>query len=283
MKNLHVACFVAAIVLIRHGNAQSFATSFETPGSFQTDFNVYENTGGGTVTFVNAPYSQSATSGVGGSGGIDILLTGVADSTAIYKNISFNFASSGNALTISAFMKVIAPTETGNREMQLGFVNNATSGFASNAGLAFTSLRFNPTAVGSVTFIPQWQTKTAAGALVNTTVSPNITFVQNDWYLMSLTFANNGGGNIIGTGFVADFGPSGTTAGTVTSITGANLTSADIAADATVFAAFRGFNRDGASTLDDFSATTTVPEPSTYALLTAGAGAIFMASRRRRS
>jgi hypothetical protein len=280
MKRLHLCCLLAAAGLIAKSNA-SFFDDFNTAGSFQLNYNVYQNTATPTVSFTGSPYTQSANTGVGGSGGIDVAapVTGItADSTSINKSQSFDFSQSGTTLTISAFMKAIAPTETGNRMLQLGFVNDATSGMNGNAGLSFTSMRFNPTAVGSMTFAPQWQTKTAAGATVNTTVTPNITFVQNDWYLMSLSFVNNGGGAIGGSGFVQDMGVDGTTPGAITTITSANLTSADIAADATVFAAFRSFHNDGVATLDNFSA---VPEPSTVALFGAASAGLLMLRRRR--
>ena len=280
MKRLHLCCLLAAAGLIAKSNA-SFFDDFNTPGSFQLNYNVYQNTSPSTVSFTGSPYTQSANTGVGGSGGIDVAVpvAGItADSTAINKTQSFDFSQSGTALTISAFMKAIAPTETGNRMLQLGFVNDATSGMNGNAGLSFTSLRFNPTATTSMTFTPQWQTKTAAGSVVNTAVSPNITFVQNDWYLMSLTFVNNGGGAIGGSGFVQDMGVDGTTSGTITPITSANLTSADIAADATVFAAFRSFQKDGVAALDNFAA---VPEPSSLALFGAASAGLLILRRRR--
>jgi hypothetical protein len=279
MRRLHFCCLIAAASFGGGANA-SFLEDFSTPGSFQANFNVYQNTTPPTVSFTGSPYTQSATSGVGGSGGLDVAATGTVDSTAIYKNDTFNFANSGSSLTISAFMKVIPPAETGNRLLQLGFVNEATSGMNGNTGLAFMSLRFNPTAINSTTFTPQWQTKTAAAGVVNTSVTPTITFDPNEWYLMSLTFVNNGGGSIAGSGFVQDFGADGTTGGTVTQITPQTLTSADIAADASVFAAFRGFQRDGIANLDNFSA---VPEPSTTALIGVAAAAGFAVARRRRS
>jgi hypothetical protein len=97
---------------------------------------------------------------------------------------------------------------------------------------------------------------------------------------MSLTFVNNGGGSIGGSGFVQDFGTDGLTAGATTQLTPVSLTSADIAADTTVYAAFRGFNRDGLGAVDNFAATQNVPEPSTIALLGLS-GALLLVRRRR--
>jgi hypothetical protein len=97
---------------------------------------------------------------------------------------------------------------------------------------------------------------------------------------MSLTFVNNGGGNIGASGSVQDFGTDGLTAGATTQLTPITLSSADIAADPTVYAAFRGFRGDGTGTIDNFAATVNVPEPSTLALLGLS-GAFFLARRRR--
>jgi hypothetical protein len=281
MKRIHVSCLLAAAAMIAKANA-SFFDDFNTPGTFLNDYNIYQNTTPPTLSTTGSPYTQSATTGVGGTGGIDVITGGTAgitpDSTAINKGNVFDFSTSGSSLTISAMMKVIPPLETNNRELHLGFSTDATSGMNGNTGLSFMSLRFNPTAVGSTTFTPQWQTKTAAGAVVNTSVTPNITFVANDWYLMSLTFVNNGGGAIAGSGFVQDFGTDGLTVGAVTSITGASLTSADIAADPSVYAAFRGFQRDGLATLDNLSA---VPEPSSIALLGFAGAGLFLVRRRK--
>src|SRR5690348_4343093 len=98
MKRLHLCCLLAAAGLIAKSNA-SFFDDFNTPGSFQLNYNVYQNTSPSTVSFTGSPYSQSANTGVGGSGGLDVLSapTGsgiTADSTAINKTQSFDFSQS---------------------------------------------------------------------------------------------------------------------------------------------------------------------------------------------
>jgi hypothetical protein len=277
---------------LAHVQGQSFFVDFNTANQFTDNFNVYQNAATPVVSFTGSPYTQGAASGIGGTGGIDVTAGGgttglTSDSTAIYKNSTFDFSTSGTSLTISAMMKIIPTSETGNRLLQLGFVNDPTSGMNGNAGLAFTSMRFNPPgttgASGSVAYTPQWQTKVAAGTTtVNTAGAPSpINFTTGDWYKMSLTFVNNGGGSIGGSGSVQDFGTDGLTAGAITQLTPITLTSADIAADPTVYAAFRGFHNDGLGTLDNFAATVNVPEPSTIALL--GLSGAFLVARRRRS
>jgi hypothetical protein len=283
MTPTKAAILVAAAALIAKTQAQSFFEDFNTAGSYANNFNVFSNA---TPAGAN-PYSQSTTSGVGGSGGIDVSnATGTTpDSTSIYKNSTFNFANSGSSLTVSAMMKIVPTAENGNRLLQLGFVNDPTSGMNGNAGFAFTSMRFNPPATiggaGAVPYTPQWQTKTAAGSTVATAGAPSpVNFTTGNWYLMSLTFVNNGGGSIGGSGFVQDFGTDGLTLGATTQLTPVSLSSADIAADATVYAAFRGFKGDGLGNVDNFAATQNVPEPSTIALFGLS-GALFLARRRR--
>jgi hypothetical protein len=284
LKNTILALGLAVSVLNLH--AQSFIQSFDAPGQLANNFNIYQNT---TPPVINAatgsPYSQSLTGGIGGSGLVNIAApaTGITpDSTAIYKNTSFNFSTAGNALNISAYVDVIAPTESGNRLLQLGFADSSTSGMNGNAGLSFMGFRLNPTAAGSTIFAPQWQTKTASGGTVNTSGGGNLTLIAGDWYEVSVTFANLGGGNIQGSGFVEDFGVDGLTPGASASISQALLSSADIASDSSVWAAFRTFEADGAGGLDNFSAhVVVVPEPGTTVLVGMGLGALLFARRRQ--
>src|ERR1039457_941475 len=202
--------------------AQSVTVNFNTLGDLANNFNIYLNT---TPPLVNpaagSPYSQSLTGGVGGSGSVSIAAPapGITnDSTAIWKNSSFDFSTAGATVNVSAFVNVIAPTEAGNRLLHLGFANENTSGLNGNAGLAFMGFRLNPIAVGSTIFSPQWQTKTASGGTVNTSGGGNLTLTVGDWYQVSVTFANLGAGNIQGSAVVEDFGVDGLTPGASASI-----------------------------------------------------------------
>jgi hypothetical protein len=286
VNRVHLGCLVvlgASLVMVQ---AQSFTINFDTLGDLANNFNIYQNTSPPVVNAATgSPYSQSLTGGVGGSGFVNIAAPAAGitpDSTAIYKNTSFNFSAAGDALNISAYVDVIAPTETGNRLLHLGFADSSTSGLNGNAGLSFTGFRLNPTAVGSTIFTPQWQTKTASGSTVNTAGGGNLTLIAGDWYDVSVTFGNLGGGNIQASGFVEDLGVDGLTPGASFSISPVTLTSADIASDSSVWAAFRTFEADGDGGLDNFSAhVVVIPEPGTTVLVGMGLGALLFARRRQ--
>jgi hypothetical protein len=291
MNRFKLAIVLAGLALISKSNAQ-VSLNFNTPGDYLNSFNLYANTSGGLSlppSDVRNPYKESLTAGVDGTGGISIVAAGangtIPDSTSIYKLGSYDFGTVGSTLTISSMVKIGTTTETGNRLLQLGFVNEPTSGLNGNAGLAFTSLRFNPpNPAGGSVYTPQWQTKTAAGNTVNTAGtlnggSANLSLTTGDWYQLSLTFENLGGGQIRGSGSMQDFGPNGTTPGTLATLDAITLTSADIASDASVWAAFRAFAADGAIALDSFAA---VPEPGTISLLGLGGALALFAARRRK-
>lgn len=260
--------------------AQNFSENFNTAGALGS-FNVYQNATPG----LGSPYSEVTSGGVGGSGAIAVAVGGTAvtaDSTLIYKNSVFDFSQAGLGLTISTFLNVSTQTAGGNRLMQLGFVNENTSGMNGNAGLAFASLRLGSTGTSGNIYTPQFQTKTAAGSTVNTTLAPNLTLTVGNWYKLSGTFVNTGSGNIQASGFLQDFGTDGQTAGSVVfSFPSTNLTSLDIASDSTVYAALRGFKADGLNLADNFSAATVVPEPGSAALLLAALGAVLARNRKR--
>jgi hypothetical protein len=287
MKQFTLAGFIAVTSSLALAQSPAVFVNFNTSGDLLNNFNIYQNSSPTRVVTADAatsPYSQATTGGVGGGGRVNITTgTGITpDSTAIYRNMSFNFASSGEALTVSSFVRIQAPTESGNRLLHLGFANENTSGLNGNAGLAFMGFRLNPTAVGSTVLAPQWQTKTAAGGTVNTSGGANVVLTAGDWYQMSLTFLNQGGGQIQGSGFLQDFGSDGLTpSGVLLFFSPTVLTSVDIASDSTVWGAFRSFAADGAGGLDNFSISA-IPEPGTVALLGLGLGAMVLTGIRSR-
>jgi hypothetical protein len=178
---------------------------------------------------------------------------------------------------------VSSQTAGGNRLLQLGFVNENTSRMKGNAGLSFMSLRLSSTGASGNIYTPQYQTKTSAGATVNSGLTPNVTLTPGNWYELSGSFLTLGGGQFQGSGLLQDFGTTGQTPGSIVfSFSPTTLTSADIAADSSVYGALRGFKNDGLNTVDSFMASAAVPEPGSISLLTLGLGALAVHLQRRK-
>jgi len=205
-----------------------------------------------------------------------------ADSTAIFKNQSFDFSKTGAQLTISQNLNLIPVNGGGNRLLQLGFVNENTSGMNGNAGLAFMSLRLSTVGSTGNTYGPAYQDKTAAGSTVNTTLTPNVTLTPGDWYKLSGTFENLGGGKFQVSGLLQDYGPAGLSSPvTVFTFPAQAFTNTEVTSDSTLWAAFRSFHNDGANALDNLSAQA-VPEPRTLALWLTGLAALAAGRIRRK-
>jgi len=263
--------------------AQTFLQDFNAAGALANNFNVYLN----ATPPLGSPYSQVTSGGVGGSGAVSVALgstTVTADATLIYNNLAFDFSTAGSTLTIASMLNVSTQTAGGNRLLQLGFVNENTNGLNGNAGIAFTSLRLSSAGTSGNIYTPQYQTKTAAGSTVSTTLSPNITLTPGDWYELSGSFQNLGGGNIEANGFLQDFGTDGQTPGSVLfTFPATTLNSTDIASDSSVWAGLRGFKADGLNTVDNFTASIVVPEPSAATLFLLALGSFFVAPLLRQS
>ncbi len=270
-------------------SAQSFFESFDATGALN-NFNVYLNAStpvaGPAASLAGSPYSQVTSGGVGNSGGISLApgsSTITQDATLIQKNTVFNFSQVGVTLTISAMLNVSAQTAGGNRLLQLGFVNEGTNGMNGNAGLAFTSLRFSTVGTNGNTYYGQYQTKTATGSTASPPNFPNVTLLVGEWYQLTGSFINLGGGQILAKGSLQDFGTSGVFPGSVLyTFPNTVLTSADIASDPSVYAALRGFKNDGLNMVDNFSAVLVVPEPGTFSLVLLGLAAFAVRARKQK-
>jgi hypothetical protein len=260
--------------------AQSVSVDFNTPGQLANNFNTYQNATPGA----GSPYTQTPIGGIGNGGAVAVLPPGTtvtADSTAIYKSQSFDFSAAGATLTISEYVNIIPVNGGGNRLLQLGFVNENTSGLNNNTGLAFMSLRLSTVGTSGNTYTPAFQDKTASGSVVNTTLSPNVTLTAGDWYELSGQFVNLGGGKFQVSGLLQDYGPTGQSSpATAFTFAPQSFSNADVTSDAAVWAAFRSFHNDGANALDNFTAQA-VPEPGTSAMCLTGLVGLGCALRRR--
>jgi len=153
-----------------------------------------------------------------------------------------------------------------------------------NAGLAFTSLRFSSAGTNGNVYYGQYQTKTAAGSTSSPPNFPNVTLLAGEWYQLTGTFINLGGGNILAKGFLQDYGTSGVFPESVVyTFPDTLLTSADISSDPSVYAALRGFKNDGLNMVDNFSAVMVVPEPATFSLVLLGLAAFAVRARKHKN
>jgi hypothetical protein len=289
-KNLKSAAIALTLLASAAGAlGQGFLDNFSsslTLGNYNVYINSTTPTWGPAFLVTNSPYKWVATGGLNNGGAIAPQPTSssiTVDSTLIYHNASFDFSGVGTALNISAEFNLAAVSVGGNKLLQLGFLNASTNGMNGNSGIAFTSLRLTTVGTSGDTFTPQWQTKLASGSTVTPSLTPNVTLTAGDWYELSGTFVNMGGGNIQASGFLQDEGKNGATPGAVvftfptTTLTGI----ADITSDTAVWAGLRGFNGDGLNLVGDFGASI-VPEPGPAALL-ALAVAVFLVTRRRKA
>jgi hypothetical protein len=260
--------------------AQSINVDFNTAGQLTSDFNIYQNATPG----LGSPYAQFPIGGIGNGGAVAVLpgaANVTADSTAIFKSQSFDFSNPGAQLQISEYANVVANSAGGNRLLQLGFVNENTSGMNGNAGLAFMSLRLSTVGSSGNVYSPAFQDKQSAGSTVNTTLTPNVTLTPGDWYKLSGTFLNLGGGKFQVSGSLEDFGAAGlSTPVTVFTFAPQTFSNAEMTSDATVWAAFRSFHADGANALDNFTAQA-VPEPNVLALWVIGVLGVGWSFRRK--
>jgi hypothetical protein len=161
---------ISPFVLVHGIFAQSVSLDFNTPGDFTSNFNVYQHTTTPFISLTGSPYTESPSSGIGSTGGILVSTgTGItADSTAIYRNMSFDFSATGSQLRMTTFLKVASRSDLSVPMFEQGFVNQPTSGMNANSGLAFMSLSFSPSSIptgGPFTVSPIWHSKNASGAI----------------------------------------------------------------------------------------------------------------------
>lgn len=267
--------------------AQTAFLNFNTVGQYTNNFNPWNDNGGGNGG--NYSFMESTTAGVNGGGGVSVFQS--IDTTAAYNQGSWDFSSSGAALTISTMVKANGLT-SGNK-VQLGMLNSDTNGLNNNTGVAFETYRLIPQSATSFSVREQYRT---GGALTETTLA-NINTVVGDWYKFVVTFTNVAGtsGNYNAACAIYDYGANGITPGT-NSVTFSTLLSHTGQTDITVPAmwpALRAFQNGGIDAWDNFLVYTPASPPvitlaltntsvaigqtATFAALADGPGTISLA------
>jgi len=226
--------------------AQTVFLNFDTPGEYTNNFNVWENNGG--VNGGSYSFTESATAGVGGGGGVSVYQS--TDTTATYNQGSWNLATNGANIIVSVLLE--ANGASGSDKVQLGVANSDTNGLNSNDGVAFESFRFIPNGPASWSFQEQYQT----GGNSTTTTMGNVNVVAGRWYKFVLAITNTSGpsGNLAVSAALYDYGTNGLTPGTnlITFPTAVSHSGEDIAGDTSVYPALRAFEDAGIGAWDNF-------------------------------
>ena len=232
-----------------------------------TWFDNFNSYGTGELVGSGAPYIGNnggafvLTSSVGISSSIGVASVGTNNRQVLYTGGNGSLAT-GN-ITLSAFF---SPTAVGSGqlfEMALYPDGVTAPGSQNRTGMRVV------TGAGTDTF--QILVNNAGGATSNLASD----LVTGQWYQFNLTFSEVTPTTLDMTGSIYNATSAGVVGSLISTATFTNLTSA-IAGDSAVYG---GFRSSFTGTVDNF-AISTVPEPSTFALL--GLGALGLAAWRRR-
>jgi len=275
-------CFLAFLLA---GMSQLHAASF-------VDFNTVGDMGGkffGAVSSgtVAENYAEAAGIGISGSRALDTTGTSNNYTTLIFNQESFSLANIGDSVTVSAFALRRADVNPGNVSssfLRIGLTdgstndNNRLTGGNGNA-IALDVYSNIPTTSDFTDVIFRYSNKVSTVSFA-TVAGGTSTLTTGNWYKLTGTFTNVGSGNLSISGTLDDYGTAGTTyQSTVRTISSSNFANSGLIADTTLFAAVLARQDGGSDALDNF-AVTSVPEPTSLALL--GAGALGLLLRRRR-
>src|SRR5438045_3942589 len=111
---------------------QTVFFDFNTVGHYTNNFNPW-NDNGASGNGNNYSFSESTNAGVGSGGGVSVFQSN--DTTATYKNGSWNFAT--NNATIAVSVLIHANGQSSGNKVQLGIINSNYNGFNSNPNVAF--------------------------------------------------------------------------------------------------------------------------------------------------
>jgi hypothetical protein len=247
------------MLLLSGGPARTFGQTafldFTAPGQYTNSFNPWNDVGGanlGAFAFV-----QSATAGVGGNGGVSVFQS--TDTTATYTNQSWDFSTTGAAITISVMVK--ANGQTSGDKVQLGIINSADNGLNNNGTVAFESFRIIPTSAASFSLREQYR----SGGVLTESLLGTINTTVGNWYKFEVTLTNLSGasGAYDAACAVYDYGADGVTPGAglsgfSTSVSHTGQTDVTVSR---MWPAFRAFQDAGIDAWDNFLVYTPASPP----------------------
>src|SRR5215467_3827098 len=165
------------------GFGQTVFLDFNTVGQYTNNFNPWNDNGGANGG--NYSFMEGISAGVNGSGGVSVFQS--SDTTAVYNQGSWDFSTSGSALTISVMVK--ANGQISGNKTQLGILNSDANGLNANAGVTFETFRVIPTASGIWSLREQYRT---AGANTETTLN-HLNIIAGRWYKFVVSLTNTAG------------------------------------------------------------------------------------------
>lgn len=264
---------------------------FNSPGQL-SNFNSFVQFNGNPAS--TGGIAESTSGGVANGGSLSNPNVSTTDQTLTYAPQAFDFSQVGQTITESIVFRAGSDFSTvgagGVKPVQLGFLTLPAAGFNGNANQgpagnpAFTSIRINLPTAGSANAQLQGQDKTTTGGTSGFPATlPTLTLTASEYYQVSLSATQNGGGSYTISGAIQDMGTDGQT------VTGSPVTIAattrtgipDLAT--TVYAAFRTQAISGGANYDNFSVTGTAaatPEPVSAGVFALG-GLGLLARRRR--
>lgn len=253
--------------------------TYDSPGELTSRFALNTNNG------VAVKYQQVATGGLGNSGAVDFLNTTDADhTTAVFNESSFAFASAGDAVTISQFIKRQDAIVIQTPWTQLGILSDLNERMdGGSAGNSYASVRLDPVQTPIATdVVLRIETKVNGGGRVRTTPAiPTISLVTGHWYFMAATFEYGSATDIRVSTTLEDWGTDG--AALLSTVLAFSPTSIPVSGvdqingDGGVWAGFRSFHEGGADLHDNFGV---VPEPGTFVSVIVVAGSITALRRK---
>src|SRR5262245_52452934 len=115
-----ISCLFCAGAL--SASAQTVFLDFNSPDQYTNNFNAWNDANG--TNGGNYSFSQTTNGGVNGSGAVSVFQSN--DTTASYKNDSWDFSTNGATIILATLVK--ANGQTSGNKVQLGIQNSNTNG-----------------------------------------------------------------------------------------------------------------------------------------------------------